>query len=500
VIYQPALPKFDHQVRAAEALAKRPLKNGSDAFAYLCDMGTGKTKMVLDEWGEAVASGRLDNLLVIAPAGSYRNWFEDRSEDLPSELRKHLAPDLHRQLEIAFWRSGQGNVAWRSLTSFLAAAAGPRALIVNVEALSKRGRKGDARPDAFEVCKTFLSSGRTMMVVDESTRIKSIDAIRTKNILKLGPLAKARRIMSGLPTPQSPLDIFAQFAFLDEAIIGYESFWAFKMRYAITKRMRINNVNRDIVVGYRKTEEIARCIAPFSFRCLKEECLDIPPKTWTIEDYELPPEQRRVYSELKENATVHLGNQAWVTPSIVLSQFLRLHQIAAGFVVDDDKATHVFSKPRVSVVLELLEEVSGKAIVWAPYELIIDNLVEAIRKEHGPGSVAKYSGGNADARGGEELRFLTKDECRFMVSNPASGGVGNNWTVAGTVIYYSNSFNLEHRAQSEDRAHRAGQDKKVLYVDVVARDTIDAKVLKALRAKIDMSTAITGDRWKEWVV
>lgn len=217
-----------HQAEALRRLASKPAKPcPTDVFAYLMEMGTGKSWLILAEWQEAVNRGGLRDLLVLAPAGSYRNWFIDKNEDQQSELRAHLDPRLYKDMVIAGWTDGAESRRQRE--RLLAESTRPRTLFVNIEALSSGG-------NAEALCKEFLTPGHAMMVIDESTRIRGKKAERRKAVMRLKSLAKARRICTGEVAPKSPLDLYWQFYFLDPRILGFDSYVAFQARYAVTKK------------------------------------------------------------------------------------------------------------------------------------------------------------------------------------------------------------------------------------------------------------------------
>lgn len=495
--YFPKTTPRQHQRDALAALAKRPA--GEDVFAWLMEMGTGKSKVILDEWGARVTAGELRDLLIIAPAGAYRNWWRVDDED-PGEVQKHLGGDLYERVVLCPWISGAGKTHQSMVESALRQTDRPRIFVMNVEALSTVSA-------AQEACRTFLRGGRGMIVVDESTSIKGFNSRRTLQLIGgkkvtqgIMDLAPARRIATGLVAPRDPLDLWSQFAFLDWRILGSRSFYGFRSRYAIMKKMDVGGRRFDIVVGYRDVEELHQRIAPWSFRCLKEDCLDLDPKTYSTREVTLTPNQVRMYKELKEHATAALDATTFVTATQVITQLLRLDQLLCGHVVDEQGGVHDVTENRTSEVLQLLGEHSGKAIIWTAYDRCVRKLAAAIEKEFGKESVACFWGANRTTRGEDEQRFKTDPRCRFMVATPGAGGRGNTWVVADLVIYHSNTDNLEHRAQSEDRAHRDGQTKPVHYVDLVARGTVDEKKLKALRAKINMATVINGDNYREWLI
>lgn len=499
--YTPKLPLRAHQITALE------LTRGKKVFAYLCEMGTGKSAMVLAEWGERVEAGTCDDLLVLAPAGSYLNWCIDKSDEQPSQLRAHLPSELFSRLLIGVWESGAGVGAKARLAHVLQARNKPRFLAVNVEALSSTER-------ARQVCADFLSvpGRRTMFVVDESTVIKNDSAIRTKEVLGLARLANMRRILTGLVTPRSPLDLFSQFEFLDLRILGYSSIYPFKHRYCVMNKVWAPGVKEDrdgkkkprkidVIVGFKNVEELNKKIAPYSYRVLKEDCLDLPPKIYLRREVELTKEQERLYKELVEFSTAQLNEVVHVTATMIITKLLRLHQLVCGHTVDEATGEeHDVKSNRITSLKELLEEHAGKVVIWSNYRREIVKIVEMLEKEYGEGSVAQFHGGNKNIRGAQEIEFLSNPVCRFMVSTQSAGGRGNTWVAANLVVYFSNNHDLELRMQSEDRCHRDGLKHAVTYVDLVAPNTIDDKILKALRKKLNMATLISGEGYREWLI
>lgn len=492
--YQPRLPLRAHQQKALE------LTRGKKVWAYLCEMGTGKTAMVLAEWGERVMAGTCHDLLVIAPAGSYLNWCVDKSDAQPSQLREHLAPELFKRLAIGVWVSGSNKTRKAELERVLLTTTKPRFLAVNVEALSSTA-------GAREACVRFLSAEgrRSMLVVDESTTIRNIKAKRTKEILALAPLANMRRILTGLVSPRSPLDLYSQFEFLNGGILGYDSIFAFKYRYCVLQKIKVpwkNGKRRsvDVIVGHKNINELNAKIAPYSYRVLKEDCLDLPPKIYQQREVELTPIQDRMYQELVKFATAELSNTVHVTATMVITKLLRLHQLVCGHTVDELGNEHDIESNRIGSMMELLEEHQGKVIIWSNYRREIEKIVAALEKEYGEGSVAQFHGGNKNNRSDQERLFLSNSNCRFMVSTQSAGGRGNTWVNANLVIYFSNNHDLEMRMQSEDRCHRDGLNHSVTYVDLVAPKTVDEKILKALRNKLNMATLISGEGYREWLI
>lgn len=477
--YISARTPWAHQQKALDKMA------GKEAFALLMAMRTGKTKTLLDDFGRLEAQGLCQDLLVIAPAGVYRTW--------EKAVAEHLGEDLGTRTILHTWSAKAGTTQTRALERFLQNNQRPRILLANIEALSNVQR-------ARAVCLEFLSQRPAMLAIDESTTIKNHAAKRTKFITKeLKPLANWRRILSGLPTPKSPMDLYSQFEFLDPGILRCKSYYGFRARYAIMKSMIFGGRAVPMIVGFRDTDQLQRLIEPHSFRVTLEDCYDLPPKIYTMREVPLTDEQQKAYKEIKEYATTKLG-EGHVTATIVIAQILRMHQVLCGHVGLED-GTHVeIPEHRTATLLELLGEHEGKGIIWCSYDADVRKVADAIASEYGVEAVARFWGGNRASREDEEAKFLNNPACRYMVATAAAGGRGRTWTVADLVVYYSNTADLEHRSQSEERAQGVDKVRSVLYVDLVAPGTVDEKMLHTLRNKINMAATINGDNYKEWLI
>ena len=383
---------------------------------------------------------------------------------------------------------------------------GPRVLLMNVEALSMPGR-------ARDLVIRYLATrpAQTYVVIDESTVIKN-KAERTLFVLnKVKPLAGYRRILSGLATPRSPLDLFFQFWFLDPAIIGVnigrspQANWTkFRDQIAHMKQQRFGGRTVELidtslgVRGFRQAEidKVKLRIAPHSFRV---ELRPKVPSTFTIREVELTKEQVKAYREIKEYATTKLESGGHVTATVVIAQLVRMHQVLLGHTVDEEGVERILPEKRTAEVLDILQDYDGKAIVWCSYGHDVRKVSAAIQKEFGS-FVAKFYGGNEATREAEELQFRTDPDCRYMVATPDAGGKGRTWDCANLAIFYSNRDNLELRDQAEARTMGRDKSHGVDNVDLVVPGTVDEKILHALRNKINVATAINGDNWRDWVV
>jgi SNF2 family DNA or RNA helicase len=256
------------------------------------------------------------------------------------------------------------------------------------------------------------------------------------------------------------------------------------------------------ITGYRRLDELNQKLDRFSNRTLKEDCLDLPDKMYIRRDVALTDEQKSLYTQMKKLALAKLENGELATTASVLTQIMRLQQICCGHLQPDEGDIQPVESNRLKELLEITDELQGKAIIWATYTHDIQQIAEALRHRFGPEAVATYYGETPqDERQETVNRFQDKDNpLRFFVGQPRTGGYGITLTAANTMIYYSNSYDLEIRLQSEDRAHRIGQSNKVTYIDLVSPRTIDEKILKTLRNKINLAGQVLGEQAREWLV
>ena len=362
---------------------------------------------------------------------------------------------------------------------------------MNVEAFSTQ--KG------VDFAGKFMLSHRTLMVIDESTTIKNPKAKRTKNIIQLADRSRYRRILTGAPVTKNPLDLFTQCYFLDPYHLDHASYYSFRTRYAIMKTAHIAGRSIQLVSGFKHLAELSEKIKPFSYRVLKEDCLDLPDKIYMKRVISLTKEQQQVYKQMKEEALAIL-NEKTVTTVNALTQLMRLQQITCGHFVADDGTTQEIKNNRLNELMDILEEVEGKAIIWVHWQKDVQIIKKALVKEYGPWSVVDYYGLTPqDQRQKHKDAFQNDSKVRFFVGTPQTAGYGLTLTAANTVIYYSNGYDLEKRIQSEDRAHRIGQHKPVTYVDILAEETVDEKIVKSLRKKINIASEVMGEELRDWI-
>jgi SNF2 family DNA or RNA helicase len=465
---------FAHQLKALE------MSWDKKVFAYFMEMGTGKSKVLLDNIAMLYDKGKINGALIIAPKGVYKTWHD---EQIPDHLPEHI------EKKIGLWQS---NPDAKDMKQLFESSHDLHILIMNVEAFStKKGKTFAAK---------FLSCHQSMMAIDESTTIKNPTAIRSKTIVDLGKHVAFKRILTGSPVTKSPLDLYNQCFFLDPWLLNQQSYYAFRTRYAICKKINVNGRQIEIVAGYRNLGELSEQLKPFSFRCLKDDCLDLPEKTYMKRVIQLTEEQQKVYDQMKKLALAELNGKLTTTVNAI-TQIMRLHQITCGHFKSDDGSTQTLKSNRLDQLLDVLSEMEGKAVIWAHYRYDIEVIVEAIKKEYGDKSVVTYFGDTSTDDRQKAIKSIQdpNSPVRFIVGTPQTGGYGITLTGASTMIYYSNGYDLEKRQQSEARIDRIGQMKNMTYVDIIAEKTIDEKIVAALRNKVNIASQVMGEELKEWI-
>jgi len=455
-------------------------------FALLLDMGLGKSKIIIDTASYLFGSGKINGLVVIGPKSALRSWSE---QQLPTHMPNSI------ECKTVVWGSQSKALDNQLKSLFQVEPLKLHTLIMNVDAvITDRG---------YDILEKFLRAHDALLVVDESTNIKNPRSSRTKVLTKLGKLARYRRILTGTPIANRPIDVYAQFQFLSDGCLGSSSWFAFRNRYAVTKTMYFNGRKVETIIGWQRLDELFNEISKHSYRVLKKDCLDLPDKIYQTRHIELAPEQRKYYEEMRDLALTELSSGALVAAPLVITRILRLRQSLCNLAPSgegDGTTTFISDKdPRLTEVLALLEETGDqKFIIWSCFTASILKLVEAINKEFGEGTTAAFYGGVSTAQRQQLINDLQGDtKLRGLVMQSAVGSEAITCTAATVNIYHDNDWSLRLRQQSEDRTHRIGQTRSVLYVDLVAADTIDETIVSALRDKKDLAQIVTGDNLRQ---
>ena len=480
-MYKYKTKPYEHQKKIFEKTWK------AKQHALFLEMGTGKTKIAIDTLGALYEVNAINTVLIVAPKGVFANWVE-------KEIPQHLPDRINSKM--VQW---QPNIT-KKYREALTELADPghtdlHILAMNVEALSTV--KG-----ASSAFKFLKMNPNNLFIMDESTAIKNRKALRTKNALKAASLAKYKRILTGSPITKNPMDLFSQCDFLSPQLLGFKSFFAYQARYAIVRKRAMGMRSFQEITGYQRLDELHGKLDSFSSRVLKEDCLDLPEKIYTSRRVSLSKEQLSAYVQMKKLAIARLEKGELSTTTSVLTQIMRLQEICCGHLKTDDGEIQEIPNKRLDELLSTIDEMSGKVIIWATWVYDLERIVNKLKERYGEDSAEAFYGATPQDKRQEIVKnFQDKENpLRFFVGNPKTGGYGLTLTAATNVIYWNNGYDLETRIQSEDRAHRIGQKNHVTYVDLVSPDTVDEKILAALKGKIDIAQEVLGEQSREWLI
>lgn len=457
---------FPFQLRNYERFKRQRL------YAIFSEQGTGKTKTALDIASYRFLAGNLTGLCILSwPSGVHPQWVH---EQIPEHLWEGI------DYIAAAW-DGKKWPEWVGTPT----PGKLQVIAANIEAINFRCADGIA---------DFLSlhGDRGHLKVDEAQTIMTQGSSRSKKARELGKLAGQRSIMTGTPIAKNLLDEWSEFFFLDPDIVGHKYATSFKAQYCIMGGDR----GKD-VVGHRNIEHFNSLVAPYIFRATKKEELDLPPKIYDEIVFGLTPEQKKHQKSLRENFLTAFDNGEVATLKTAATLVIRLQQVACGYLVDDSGIEHTFARnPRLEALEALDATRSGKKIIWCRFTKDVENVLAI-----GKGRAVDYYGATTNSQRKEAKEaFMDKGSgIDWIVANAASMGAGVDGLqkVCQTAIYYSNSFNSIERWQSEDRIDRIGMIGSATYFDLIARGSVDRKIVNNLKAKKSFSDMVLGDALRQ---
>lgn len=442
----------------------------SREFAFFHEMGTGKTYTAINLAAARKQQGQIDALVVICPTPIKSVW--------EVEVEKFCPIDY----SVWVFESGDKPANWmREKRDEL------KIFVVGVESMSiKNGQ-------SMQMLEYFARFHRLMVVVDESSRIKNYKANRTKNVVKVGSWADYRLLLTGTPITQGLEDLFGQFLFLNAKIIGCKNYFVFRNKYCV-----MGGFQGKQILGYQFTDHLLKQVEPYVDYVTKDDCLDLPPKVYADPLIVKPTEdQKRVMRQLTQEYAMQDQDKE-ITVSTILERTLRYQQVIGGSFPFEENGEYDVQpisgrNPKIDAMMEYINDLPAhaKVIIWARFVPEIRYIADALDSEFGASSYRTFYGATSpDDRKQNTLDFQDDPTVRFMVSNQTVGGYGQTWTAATFVIYYSNTFSYEDRYQSEDRAHRKGQENRVTYQDIEMEVKQDKMILTAIRKKKDLAKMV----------
>ena len=481
-----------HQL--AHYLRERDLTNR----ALWWDQGTGKTAEVLAMAAHNYRTGKINAMLVLAPPGVESNWIND-------EIPKHWPDDLGMQ---SFCWSSRRSTTKRYMQAY-ADFLEPRVGIGNLRPWSMKilcmSYPAMMTDRGAKAARKFLDDHDVFYVIDESTFIKTPDTQTTKRVVASAKYAKVRRALNGTPVEDSPLALYTQVKWVDNNIWlsrGISTYGQFKVMFGIwEQRMGANGKMFPHCAEYQNLDLLNTILLEAGERILKDDVLDLPPKSYSKIYFDLTPKQRKIYTDLKILMSTTLDSGDVIDAELAIVRMVRFQQIASGYFPRDEDTMILApidtKNPRIAALSQVLDQTFKGCIIWAKYNADIDAIVALLEKRGE--SFVVYDGRTSPEDREIAKRRFQDGEVQYFVSKPRAAGRGLTLTKAKTVIYYNNGFSAEDRKQSEDRAHRIGQEDPVLYIDIIARDTIDEHILAVLRRKKKTSATVTGDQLQSWI-
>lgn len=476
-------PARKHQME--NYLRERDLLNR----ALWWDQGTGKTAQVLAIAAHQYRVGKINAMLVLAPPGVEANWITD---EIPAWWPKDIP------MEAFHWTSKRsaskrGMLEFDQFTKF----DGMMIFVMTYNAMmTERGAKAAAK---------FLKVNAVFYVIDESTFIKTPDAKTTKRVVASGKHAVARRALNGTPVEDSPLALYTQIKFVDDNIWqkrGISTYGQFKVMFGVwEQRTGANGRQFPHCVRYQNLGVLNEILLEAGERVLKDDVLDLPPKSYTKIYFEMSPKQKKLYADMKILMSTTLESGDVIDAELAIVQMVRFQQITSGYFPRDEATMELAPiegpNPRIAALATALDQTHRGCIIWCKYNADMDAITALLdkRKE----DYVTYDGRTSPEDRMEAKRCFQAGATKYFVAKPRAAGRGLTLTAAKTVIYYNNGFSAEDRKQSEDRAHRIGQNDPVLYIDIIATGTIDEHILAVLRRKKEVSATVTGDQLLSWI-
>lgn len=449
---------YKHQKEALEA------SKDKEAFAFFMEAGTGKSAIIVHEVVDLVERDKINCAAILAPNLVHQNWAEQFEIHKPKNYNKFIVQVYKAQ------PNDKARLRQEEMTRQYIHSGRVLIFLMNIESLSSEY--------GINYLRRILKSRRaTYLAADESHKLKTHSAKRTKAAIELGALAKYRRIATGTEAEEGIHNLYSQMKFLDWRITGYKFYTPFKNMFCISGGFE----NREII-GYQHQDFLARKIAPYIYQKRKAECLDLPDKLYVTHHIDLTKEQEELYDSLKEQLITEIEDGSIVDTTHVLARMVKLQEVLCGHLHYEDKVKTIPSN-RAKFVAELVES-SKKSIVFCRFVMDVKLVTDQLAVS---GIKSVSITGETDNRLEEINSWRENPDCRALIMTTGTGGTGLTLNEAANTIFYSNSWSSTDRLQAEDRNHRIGQENHVTYHDIVVRGKLDSKILRALREKKNLA-------------
>lgn len=449
---------FEHQRRAFEFVMHR-FENDSGA-ALLVEMGCGKSLISVAVAGALFGEEKVRKLLIVCPLSICGVWEEEFSKFADFEYNlKVLKGSLEKKAETLYSLQGQAL----------------QIAVVNYESVWRiEGQIKNWHPD--------------MIICDESHKIKSHNIAASKSLHKLGEKTMYKLILTGTAITNKAIDIFSQYKFLEPKIFG-KSFYTFRNHYFDM----VGYGNHTPVLKESMKDELKNKIHSIAFAAKKSECLDLPETTNILRYVELEPSAMNTYKRLVRDSFAELQNSE-VTVTSVLTKILRLSQLTGGFLGDDEgKKVHQISKAKLNALEDIIDEVTAsgkKLVVMARFIPEIEAIKKLLVDK---GLHFSIITGEIKNRANEIAKFQNDTDVLVFVGQIATAGLGITLTAASTMVFYSLDYSMSNFEQAKARIYRTGQRENCTYIYLIASNTVDKKIMRALKNKVNLAKSLIDD-------
>ena len=456
---------YEHQRQAFEFACRLFGLTGHDpptsrGVALLMEMGTGKSLTTIAVAGRLWLNHKAGRMLIVAPLSILGVWQEEFCK----------FSDFEYSLVTLNGSESKKIEKLRQMPT-----SGLQVAVINYES-------------AWRMEQEFAEWDADLIVCDEGHKIKTHNIAASKCMHRLGAKARYRMLLTGTIITNKAIDVFSPYKFLNPAVFG-NSFYAFRNRYFDM----VGYGNHTAVMKASTADELTRRIHSIAFRATKVECLDLPETTEIVRTVELEPQARRLYQQLVRDsyALIKVGE---ITAANVLTRLLRLSQLTGGFLCGDDiDRIETVSSAKLDTLSDIVDSAAqegGKLVIIARFLPEINVIVDMLeRKAIGFSLIT----GAVKDRDEQVRRFQTDPEVSVFVGQIATAGLGITLTAADKMVFYSLDYSMSNFEQAKARIHRVGQRNPCTYIYLVAENTVDTKVLKALRDKADLAKVLIDD-------
>lgn len=456
---------YEHQVRAFEfacklfGLTSKEQQALSQGIALLCEMGCGKSLMGISIVGYMYLLGKIKKLLIVAPLSILTVWRDEMESvaDFPYTLTVLSGSSAKKKEQISN-----------------AAGEGLQILVINYES-------------AWRLEKELLHWNADAIICDEGHKLKEGRTAQSKAMHNLGDKAKYKLLLTGTLITNKEIDVFSQYRFCEKRVFG-TSFYAFRNKYF----QMCGYGNHIPVFKKALTEEFLKRMHSIAFRCTKAECLDLPGITEEVRKIELEPKAQKIYDQLEKDSYTELANSE-VSAVNVLTKLLRLCQVTGGHLTDDEGDTNAISTAKLDALSDILDsaiEENRKVVVMARFIPELNDIQQLLEKKKVGYAVIR---GGVKERDEQIRRFQEDDDCMVFVGQIAAAGLGITLTAASMMVFYSLDYSMSNFEQAKARIHRVSQTENCHYIYLTCKNTVDVKVLKALRNKVNLAKSLVDD-------